>query len=75
MSRATPPMRNIAKRLISDEARENKSAATKNPAEFSACEKLRPNLVALMGNGGFRALISRALAWPKRKFPGLVRSM
>jgi len=29
---------------------------------FHCCEKLRPHLATLMGDGGFRALLSRALA-------------
>lgn len=29
---------------------------------FDVCEKLRPQLATLMGNGGFRALLARALA-------------
>ena len=62
MNRATPQMRNFAKRLIADEARGNKPAATKNPEEFSTCQKLRPNLATLMGNRGYHALLSRALA-------------
>jgi hypothetical protein len=55
-------MRNFAKRLIADEARENKPAGTITPASFNACEKLRPNLATFMGNAGFSALLSRALA-------------
>ena len=62
MSRATPHMRNFAKRLIADKPSGNKAAATKNTADFNACEKLRPNLTTLMGNVGFCALLSRALA-------------
>ena len=62
MSQATLQMRNLAKRLIADEARGNKPAATKTPVDFDACEKLRPNLATFMGNAGFSALLSRALA-------------
>jgi hypothetical protein len=71
MSRASPEMRNIAKRLIAYEAGGNKPGATKNPVEFSACEKLRPNLATLMGSGGFRALLSRALALTQAEVPSL----
>jgi len=55
-------MRNIARRVIAYESRADKSAETKTLADFSACEKLRRHLAALMGNGGVRALLSRALA-------------
>jgi hypothetical protein len=58
-------MRHFAKRLIVYETNRNKSAKTKAPGTFGDCEKLRPHLVALMGNGGFHALLARALALAK----------
>jgi hypothetical protein len=61
MSRVTPQMRNFAERLISYESDGNKSAEFKTPAVFPIFEKLRPQLAALMGLGGFRALLSRSL--------------
>jgi hypothetical protein len=64
-------MRNFAKRLVADEARENKPSAAKTPADFRVCEKLRPNLATFMGNAGFRALLSRALALAKTEVPWL----
>jgi hypothetical protein len=63
MSRATAQMRHFAKRLIVFEAKQNKSLAPK-PA-FSITEKFRSHLVAVMGNGGFQALMSRALSLAK----------
>src|SRR6266404_5858740 len=63
MSRATPKMRDFAKRLIAYEARGNKSLATKKiPPAFRVCEKLRAHLSTFMGNAGFRALLARSLA-------------
>ena len=62
MSRATPQMRSFAKRLSAHETGENKSSKTKPSAAFHVCEKLRPNLATLMGNAGFRAILSRSLA-------------
>ena len=62
MSRAPPPMRDFAERLIAYEMRGNKSSETKSPAAFHVCEKLGPHLTTLMGNAGFRALLLRALA-------------
>lgn len=62
MSPATPQMRNLAKRLMAYETGGNKSSGTKTPVAFHCCEKLRPHLATLMGDGGFRALLSRALA-------------
>jgi hypothetical protein len=71
MNRATPHLRHFAKRLIVFEARGNKSPATKTPATFDVCEKLRPQLAPLMGNGGFRALLSRALTLASTEVPWL----
>jgi len=55
-------MRNLAKRLMAYETGGNKSSETQNPVAFHCCEKLRPRLATLMGDAGFRALLSRALA-------------
>jgi hypothetical protein len=55
-------MRDLAQWLIACETGGNKSSETKFPAAFQVCEKLRPPLATLMGNAGFRALLSRALA-------------
>jgi len=71
MSRATPKMRDFAERLIAYETKENKSAGTKPPVAFIVGEKLRPHLATLMGNTGFRALISRALALANAEVPCL----
>jgi hypothetical protein len=62
MSRASPQMREFARRLIAHEARETKSSGSKSPGELQVCEKLRPHLATLMGTGGFQALLGRALA-------------
>jgi hypothetical protein len=64
-------MRNIAERLIAYEANGNKSSESKTPAAFQVCEKLRPHLATLMGNAGFRALLSRALALANTEVPWL----
>jgi hypothetical protein len=61
MSRATPKLRAFAKRLIAHETRGNKSFDKKSAA-FLFNDRLRPQLTELMGTGGFRALLSRALA-------------
>jgi hypothetical protein len=62
MSRATPQMRGLAKDLVAyGEMSEKESSQAKSPAVFSVIEKLRPHLANLMGIGGFRALLSRAL--------------
>jgi hypothetical protein len=71
MSRATPQMRDFAGRLIAYETRDNKSSETKTPAACLVSEKLRPHLATLMGNVGFRALLSRALALANTGVPWL----
>ena len=64
-------MRSIAGRLIAFETRENKFSGIKTPAAFLVCEKLRPQLTTLAGNGGFRALLSRAFAVANPEVPWL----
>src|ERR1041385_86039 len=71
MSRATAQMRNFARRLISYEALGNESSGTKPAAAFGVCEKLRAPLITLMGTGGFRALLLRALILAKSEVPWL----
>jgi hypothetical protein len=54
-------MRSIALRLISYETPSSDSSETPNTALFRVTDRLRPHLAMLMGNGGFRALLVRAL--------------
>ena len=69
MIQATSQVQDFAVRLITYETREDKSSGTQTPAAFPVCEKLRPHLATLMGNTGFHALLSRALARAKAEFP------
>jgi hypothetical protein len=71
MSQSTPQMLDFAERLIACETRGNKSSGTNTPGAFPVCEKLRPHLATLMGNTGFRALLSRALARAEADVPSL----
>ncbi len=71
MSRATPPMRSFAKRLIAYEALVNSASAAQTPLAFHVCDRLRPPLTTLMGSGGFRAVFSRALTLAKAEVPWL----
>jgi hypothetical protein len=64
-------MRDFAERLIAYETKGNKSSTTKAAAFFLVGEKLRLHLTALMGNVGFRALLSRALALANAEVPWL----
>ena len=60
-------MREIAQRLIEYETPRADSSKTKSIAPFRATERLRPHLATLMGNGGFRALLARALTLASAK--------
>jgi hypothetical protein len=62
MNRPAPKLRSLTKRLIACETRGNKSSKKKLPVPFLVIEKLRPHFTTLMGNTGFRALLSRSLA-------------
>ena len=64
-------MRDFAERLIAYETKGNKSSKTKNATVFLVGEKLRLHLTALMGNVGYRALLSRALALANAEVPWL----
>jgi hypothetical protein len=71
MSRATPEMRELARQLIGFESRGAKSSEPARPAAALVCEKLRPILATLIGNGGFRGLLSRAVALASAEVPWL----
>jgi hypothetical protein len=71
MNRATPQMRSLAKQLVTTEALGRKSFETDAPAGFYVIDKLRPQLAMLMGDGGFRALLSRALGLAMAETPWL----
>jgi hypothetical protein len=64
-------MRDFAERLIAYETNSNKSSETKTAVVFLVGEKLRLHLTALMGNVGFRALLSRALVLANAEAPWL----
>jgi hypothetical protein len=56
-------MRRFARRLIAYETPlRSKSSDGAKQATFQVIDELRPQLVNLMGIGGFRALLSRAIA-------------
>lgn len=63
MSQAsTPQMRDVAKRLMAYETGITKRSGTETAVAFHCCEKLRSRLTILMGDAGYRALLSRLLA-------------
>ena len=71
MKRATPHLRHFAKRLIVFETQGEKASQANAPANFPVSEKLRPQLTTMAGNGGFQALLARALALAKVEVPWL----
>ena len=71
MNRTTLSMRNFTKRLMAHETFGNESSETKSPAAFHIWEELRPHLATLMGDGGFRALLARALVLASAEAPSL----
>jgi hypothetical protein len=62
MNQAAPELRSLARELVVYETPEGMTPGAKAPAGFHVTEKLRPHLANLMGKGGFRALLARALA-------------
>jgi hypothetical protein len=61
----------FAERLVALESGATPFKAAQAPASFMVCEKLRPQLSTLMGNAGFRALLSRALSLANAEVPSL----
>jgi hypothetical protein len=61
MNRAIPKMQALAERIIACDAKEAKLSRRKITPTFPVIGKLRPHLATLMGNGGYRALLMRAL--------------
>jgi hypothetical protein len=63
MSKASSQMRRFARRILAHETPERRrSSDGATPATFQVIDELRPQLVNLMGIGGFRGLLSRAIA-------------
>lgn len=71
MNRASHQMRSVAKRLMAHEAPARGHSETKIPAAFPVTDRLRSHLSALMGLGGFRALLSRAIVLTIAEVPWL----
>ncbi|HZG53649.1 MAG TPA: hypothetical protein VEZ40_16090 [Pyrinomonadaceae bacterium] len=71
MSRASPEIQDLARRLLAFEtARDNSSAAHADAAR-RVIEKCRLHLIKLAGVAGFRSLLSRALTLAKAEVPSL----
>jgi hypothetical protein len=70
MNRTTLKMRDFAGLLVAHDAREAGTSGAPSDS-FSVPEKLRPQLTTLMGDGGYRALLLRALAMAIAEVPPL----
>lgn len=70
MKRASPRLKHFAARLLSYEAARGTSAKS-GTAAFRVGEKLRRLLSTLLGAGGFRALLVRAVTLAKAEAPEL----
>ena len=70
MSRASPEIEDLARRLLALEAGRNSSAARADAAA-QVIEELRLHLIKLAGVAGFRSLLSRALTLAKAEAPSL----
>ena len=66
-----PKQKQFARRLLACEVALGKPAVTGDSAAFRVCEKLRGPLGKLMGIGGFRSLLSRALVLASAEVPWL----
>ena len=62
MKLAAPTVRDLARRLMAQEAGECEPSETQAHAAFRVCEKLRLHLSKLVGAAGFQCLLARALA-------------
>jgi hypothetical protein len=71
MNRATPEMRNLAKRLIIYEATGSEASGTNSTPDFHVSEKLRQHLATFMGRTGFHTLLARALVLSRAEVPWL----
>ena len=66
-----PKLKQFARRLLDYEAARGKSANAQEAAALRVCEKLRGPLGKLIGGGGFRSLLSRALVLAGAEVPWL----
>jgi hypothetical protein len=64
-------MRNFASRLIMLETKGKNASGAEGSTAFPVPEKLRPTLSMLVGNDGFRTLLSRALTLATEEVPWL----
>src|SRR5665213_1054914 len=66
-----PEPRDLAQRLLTYEAVEDRNSEITESAAFRVCAKLRGPLITLAGVAGFRSLLSRALTLARAEAPTL----
>src|SRR6187549_3362873 len=71
MNRTILPILRFTTHVTKHEMSSIESSEKTYPGSLSICEKLRPQVATLMGNGGFRALLTRALALARAEVPWL----
>lgn len=71
MSTVSPQMRNLAGRLLAYESAQAKPSDGRLGDAMKVCEKFRVHLPKLVGIGGYRSLLTRALALAKAEVPSL----
>jgi hypothetical protein len=67
----SPQLRELAERLLADEAAATIPLEADVPVAFRICDKLRRPLTTLAGAAGFHSLLLRALKLAIREAPGL----
>jgi hypothetical protein len=71
MRRLIPKMLHCAERVIASETRSSRQGVLEKPPISLACGKMAKHLIPLMGNGGYRALLTRGLTLASEEFPWL----
>ena len=71
MRQVTPQFRELSRRLFAREAKKSPKPAALAEAMEASCRRLHGRLDPLIGAGGFRALLARALHLAKKEFPWL----
>src|SRR5215208_817914 len=71
MRQVTPQLRDLAGRLFARETKRSRAPAALAEAMEVSCRRLHARLDPLIGAGGFRALLARALHLAAKEFPWL----
>jgi hypothetical protein len=71
MRQPTPQLRDLAGRVFTREAKRSRSPAALAGGMEASCRRLHARLDPIIGAGGFRALLARALHLAAKEFPWL----